>query len=337
MNMAGIPMIRHPKTAAEWDARLRSPECTHDDRQAFEAWLTQSPENASSYDLLQHKIELLCQATASTNADLEAIRARALAGVGDRTTRFSKRLWLPALAASLVALIGVSAFVSERQAGPVATAQGAAPVVVATAVGQRKTVRLSDGSKILLNSLSAVEIDFTPTERTVTLRGGEALFDVAKNPQRPFSVRSDGPTVSAVGTSFSVRRDPARLQVIMLEGKAKVGRGARADDLLIVRGQRLIAQANMAMRVDTVDLSKEFAWLEGRIIFEDEPLSSAVAGMNRYLQSPLRVEDPVLRRIRINGMFRTDRPENFLSALSELYLIRAEPDPSGNGLMLVRR
>jgi transmembrane sensor len=91
-----------------------------------------------------------------------------------------------------------------------------------TAVGQRSTITLRDGSSVELNARTRVKVDFTETRRSVELVDGQALFHVAKNPHRPFIVRAGNREIVAIGTAFDVRVDAAYLRVTLIEGKVAI-------------------------------------------------------------------------------------------------------------------
>src|SRR5262249_55442924 len=115
---------------------------------------------------------------------------------------------------------------APRPTAVVASAEPAPAVVrdAATGIGERSLVVLADGSKLTLNTSSAIHADFTGRERRVTLVRGEAYFDVAKDPTRPFIVTARSRNVIAVGTAFDVRLQDRQVKVTLVEGKVRVER-----------------------------------------------------------------------------------------------------------------
>jgi transmembrane sensor len=91
-----------------------------------------------------------------------------------------------------------------------------------TGVGEQRMITLQDGSRIYLNSDTRLTVRLDKNRRLVRLAGGEALFDVAKNPSRPFIVDAGEMQVRAVGTEFVVRRDPHELAVTLVEGTVRI-------------------------------------------------------------------------------------------------------------------
>lgn len=317
--------------AAWWDARLRSPLCTPDDRKAFAAWCTASEENRAAFDRLQTMVRALHGASAS-DPRLRSIRDRARAAAALRTRR-------TALAASLVGglLIGGGAL-----GGYLYTTARTEPVsIYRTVPGERSTVRLADGSVVVLNSKTEVRVSYRRNARNLELVSGEALFDVAKDAKRPFRVRAARRDIVAVGTAFDVRLDPAEIQVTMIEGKVKVspaGRWAqRPEPQYLTPGQRMVAGINaLESRIEAADLSRETAWLEDKVIFEGEPLKNALMEISRHTERPIRIGDASLSNLPISGMFKTTQPENFIAALTAYYPISAVTSANGE-VVLYRR
>jgi transmembrane sensor len=108
-------------------------------------------------------------------------------------------------------------------------------------------------------------------------------------------------------------------------------------DLTLVAGQRMVAAHDSPeAEVQVADLIKDTGWREGKVLFDDEALSDAVAEMNRYTAKPIVVIDPALNSLVINGMFRTTRPDNFVAALTTYYPVEARVGPGGETLLTAR-
>jgi transmembrane sensor len=325
--------VSTPKDAASWDARLRSPLCDEADRAEFRAWYEAALENQRAFDDLHSKIRAL-QDAATVHPDLRAIHDRVRV-LGVRRRR--KRLHLTAIACSLAGvMVVVGAYLSV---GPMFRANPAS--VYRTMAGEQSTIRLADGSQVTLNSRTELRVEYGSRARLVTLNGGEALFEVAKEQGRPFIVSTGRRQVVAVGTAFDIRLEADRLRVTMLEGKASVrATGAWRTppaDLMLVAGQRMVAATDSPeAEIQVADLAKDTGWREGRVIFEGETLLDAVAEMNRYAEKPIIIGDSGLNSLIINGMFRTSQPDNFVTALTTYYSIEARPGPAGETLLTRR-
>jgi transmembrane sensor len=197
---------------------------------------------------------------------------------------------------------------------------------VTTVVGERRVVTLEDGSRILLNTSTRLFVKYDKYARHVELENGEALFDVLKNPRRPFVVTAGGREVTALGTSFEVRRDGADVMVTLIEGKVTVtpvaeatGRSPATQVEVLSPGQRLTFAVGRAPRLDRPQLEKVTAWQRGQVSLDNLSLADAVAEMNRYSTMQLRIERPEAAALRVSGIFRAGDSGSFARAVSETY------------------
>jgi transmembrane sensor len=208
--------------------------------------------------------------------------------------------------------------------------------VVVSNIGEQRMLTLKDGTRIYLNTDTRVVLQDGATQRHVTLEVGEALFDVAQDPRRPFVVTARGVEVAALGTSFVVRRDLQQLTILLLEGKVTVlpakkgeadaagperfdsGMGL-ADGTVLMAGQRLALRGGEIPRLDTPAIETVTAWRRGEVIFDDTRLQDAVDEMNRYSVLQLEIDDAQVAEIRISGIFRTGDSTRFARAVGETY------------------
>ncbi len=305
--------------AAYWDARLRSEECSQAERDQFQHWLELDSAHSKAFELLQTGIGTL-QSAAKTHPGLRAMRDRAAAArQGTRRSRLRMR------AAAVLAFVGLGGVLAVMQWREPAVPERGVASVFQTAIGERSTVQLQDGSEISLDTSSRVEVTYSKARRAIEIDAGRAFFRVAKDSARPFAVNGAGREIVAVGTEFDVRLDERNLIVTLIEGRVDVfGPGANTSDESTTRtlapGERMtIDRATGEATIERVDLERTVSWRQGKILFEDTPLDEAVEEMNRYMQAPIRIEDPALRRLRVNGMFYTSQPENFLRALAQYF------------------
>lgn len=213
--------------------------------------------------------------------------------------------------------------------------------VYATAVGEQRLIVLDDGSRMSLNTDTRARVEFSASQRTVTVQYGEALFEVAKDPKRPFIVRVAGSEVVAVGTVFSVRLSEGgshaddRLAVTLIEGQVTVrsAPGSGADDIAPARplpmqaGERVrlgkaagMSREPVTERVDRPSIEQVVAWKRSEAIFNDVSLGDAVAEMNRYNRTPIvLVGNSSLAQLRVSGLYRTGDSAGFVRAVAELH------------------
>jgi transmembrane sensor len=199
------------------------------------------------------------------------------------------------------------------------------PPSFTTKIGEQQTVTLADGSRVTLNTNSRMSVDYRPGERHVRLMQGEALFEVAKNPNRPFIVQAGGELVRALGTSFVVRETGGRIAVTLIEGRVvvtKVRAGAlRAPPAVLTPGERLMvsAVAGDKTQIDRPKIEGVTAWRRGQVMFDDMSMEDAVAELGRYGGSNIEIDDSAIAGLRVSGVFATNDPEEFANAMAELY------------------
>jgi transmembrane sensor len=210
-----------------------------------------------------------------------------------------------------------------------------------TQVGAQRELKLADGSTIVLNTNSEVSIDLAEHQRSVRLVRGEARFQVAKNPLRPFIVDAGAARVRAVGTAFDVRRSDERIAVTLVEGKVEVTPAQSADEspvpTFLTAGQQLSVEIGTGkQRIETVGLDQISAWLHRQLVFNATPLAAAVSEANRYLSVQITIGDPSVERMPISGVVRAGNADNFVSALESAFPVRAITAADGQ-ITLIRR
>lgn len=203
-----------------------------------------------------------------------------------------------------------------------------------TPVGGIASVPMSDGSKVTLNTDSRIRLAVTETERRVELERGEAFFEVAKDPDRPFVVAAGGKRVIAVGTQFSVRRDRDDVRVFVAEGAVRVENetepeareGSNEFKLLTLSAGSIAcaSDAGVLLQESTVpEIESYLSWRTGHLIFRDTALADAVAEFNRYNTRKIVIEDPAVAAIRLSGKFRSTQFEAFVRLMEEGFPVRA--------------
>ncbi|WP_028081114.1 FecR family protein [Solimonas soli] len=184
-----------------------------------------------------------------------------------------------------------------------------------TAIGEHRDWTLADGSRLSLNTGSALRAEWHLRSRRLTLLRGEAAFDVAASKLRRFSVAVDDVRITDIGTVFAVRQADARIRVQVFAGEVEV----RSPDGI----QRLGAGSGIELdhgklRSAATVRMQDLAWREGRIVFDGTPLAEAVAEIARYRRAPARIADAGAAQLRISGQFDTARPDAMLDALPRI-------------------
>jgi len=199
-----------------------------------------------------------------------------------------------------------------------------------TPVGGIASVPMVDGSKITLNTDSQVRVALTDDQRLIDLKQGEAFFEVARDPSRPFVVEVGGRRVVAVGTKFSVRRDGDSIEVIVTEGKVRLedesaARQGSAEPVFLTPGTIALAgEAGLLVeRTTLAEAETHLSWRDGVLMFRELPLVDAVAEFNRYNVRKIVIADPAVGRLKVEGNFRPTNVDAFVRLLEGGFPIRA--------------
>lgn len=314
--------------AARWYARVHAPDCTGQDRQEFETWLRASPDHWLAYadaERTVRRFDLLLE----NDAELRALADQARV---EHRGLPRKRWALPAtLAAGLVVAV-----LTLRLGG--VSEDTVSPTVFAAPAGEQREVVLADNSVVHLDVGSEISVDMSSTARDVSLVRGRALFDVAKDPLRPFTVSAGGVRTTALGTRFQVHNGPERVVVVLTEGSVAVApENAESWKERLVPGEQLSVDGRRASPVkQSVDTYMATSWSRGRLVFRGTPLAEALEEVNRYSIRKLRLADPSLGSIPVAGNFIAGDSELVLSAFEAALPLRSVAG-GGNEIFLFRR
>jgi transmembrane sensor len=210
-----------------------------------------------------------------------------------------------------------------------------------TQIGEMRVIPLSDGSVVFLNTNSEMVVRYSRSQRNIELLRGEALFDVAKNKQRPFVVQTGATQVRAVGTSFSVKVLPDQpVQVLVREGVVEVKRRdvPVAPAVLVASNNRALAPLDapiVAEPVETAEVGRALAWRVGRLAFHGEPLNVAASEFARYSPVRIQIDDPEIANRKVIGLFVSTDPVGFANAVAVSLDLHAEI--SGEQIRLSRK
>lgn len=211
-----------------------------------------------------------------------------------------------------------------------------------TRLGERRVVTLADGSRIHLNTASTVEVAMEERRRRVHLVQGEALFEVAHDPARPFLVDAGSARLRAVGTAFNVRIRESLVELTVTEGVVAVGQNGNlvretTTPHIVAGDGAVIRSGAVAPTVLNADLLRQrTAWQDGVIELDGETLPQAVEEFNRYRKRPIIVGDPRLANLRVGGRFEVDEADKFLTALESSFAVDAITAADGSIMLVVR-
>ena len=321
------------RAASRYIAQRETGPWGEQDAAEFDRWLAQSPLHRVVY----YRFNAAWQ---------EAGRLKALSAGHPVETHGRRRvagMTLRAIAATLVIAVSAAAFFFRASLFPFSSYR--------TDVGGLQAVPLADGSRVTLNTDSVLRIALGKDERRVDLQRGEAFFEVAKDPGRPFVVTAGGQRVVAVGTRFSVRRDSGNLQVIVTEGtvrmepdgfSASAGQAAvapaegevtllpRQDKMVLLPAGAIAHAAAGGLIVERKSLEKaeqQLTWRTGVLTFHDTSLADAAAEFNRYNARKIVIRDPVIADLQVGGVFGATQPEPFVRLIHDAFSVHVSEEP----------
>jgi transmembrane sensor len=316
-------MSRHPTEsvaveADRWLARLHSPDCSASDRAGFQAWLARHPTHWQAYNRAER---LWLAAAQARDPEMDALADAILRRARRRRQSAPRRVRLLGWAAAVVLAVGMVAGVwKSGWLTPEPTA-----LTYSTAIGEIRSFTLPDNSVITLNTDTLLQVSLGAHARSVRLQRGEAQFKVAHDPRRPFTVTTPQVAVTAVGTVFQVRDIDAATEVLLLEGRVKVTPpGTPSQQQELAPGDRLLARAGAPWQRSHANLDAARGWLSGRLVFDSVPLRQAVEEFNRYSRRKLRIADPAIGDIPIDGVFNAGDTDSITLALQYAYPLRVD-------------
>ncbi|MBL9205466.1 MAG: FecR domain-containing protein [Opitutaceae bacterium] len=317
-----LPSSQIDAAAADWIIR-RDAGLTDAEKAAFTSWQAEDPRHAAAVTRHDQAWSMLDHPRSNgTAVELEQ-------ALGRRSARRTRRRLAATSLVAVLLLAGLFWIWPGSQ-------PGGSPVSTAIVLNPELQT-LPDGTRVEVRSGASLAVDFSGPLRRVTLQRGEALFQVAKDPQRAFVVSAAGVEVRAVGTAFLVGVGGAGVDVIVTEGKVAVRTGpassmpegnnlvspseAPAPATYVDAGRRLmvgLAPGQVTAEpteISNAELSDRLAWRATRLEFSYTPLAEAIALMNQHSQVRLVIDDPDLATLPVNGLFRADNSATLLRLL----------------------
>lgn len=341
--------------AAEWKARVDAGLSPREDEE-LRAWLAADPQHEAAlarFDLVWDRFDRPFH-TGATGELLHELDVRA---------KFRRRRAASAVAGiALLCVLGVA----WHLGGPakiIHNAEYRLKYAGATVLRLQEQRTLADGSVVELKEDAEIATDFTPGLRRVTLVRGEALFQVTKDPKRPFIVTAGGVEVRAVGTMFAVEKKPAGVEVLVTEGRVAVNQTTPLTEAAAAQGMAVAPEllatldAGNGVSVDVsrrdappqvtaiqpAELTERLAWRAPRVEFTRTRLSDAIAVLNGYSAGrrsagersiQFVIDDQDIAGVRLSGLYRVDNTEAFLSLLKNFGI---EAEPRGESEILLRK
>lgn len=313
MTSANTAISATRQEAADWLVRLQD-GAGEADWIEFDAWLNASPEHAVAYD---HVLAVWSDLGAIA-PELKAAAAPVSLAAHARPSRRLIGWGVAAAAAAALAVTVIPSALSPTR-------------MYETGRGQTRTIALSDGSTIHMNAGSKISVRMTGSTRQVAMNDAQAVFDVAKDPKRPFLITVGDRTVRVVGTEFDVSHRGTALAVTVRNGLVEVrpDPASATGAVRLAPGQRLEHAAGGGSRISTVNPDEAFAWRTGRLVYRDRPLVEVVAELNRQFDREIRLADAATGRQRVSGVLVLDNEKAVIERLSLLAPISVSSADAG--------
>ncbi|MEM6536896.1 MAG: FecR domain-containing protein [Pseudomonadota bacterium] len=337
-------------TAHEWRILMESDTSTAADKERFEAWINQDPRHAELFDKAV-TIWAALGHIAPDDIDQELTNADTVPTAPSATTHSwlnYKKTSVVAGGISALAAIAILAGVYTLDQRPIEDQNlnaEIAPEIYLSEKGQVREITLSDGSVVTLGADSEVVVSFQIDARNIQLTKGAAMFDVASDPDRPFSVQSNKLTAKALGTIYEVWRKTDEVSVAVVEGEVSVSHPLMLDGKTstlrsttkITGGEIIVADTFSGIRpVQEVDIALIGAWRDHRLLYYGVPLRELVADVNRYSLVPIKLDDgdANIGDYLVRGAFDAKDLDAMLSSLE--YVLPVSVDRSDNSRVMIR-
>jgi transmembrane sensor len=317
--------------AADWFVRLQSTDVSIEDTLAWQAWLSENPTNAQAFARIEEISQVLRDVPAPS-----AVSARQFALDRYDASVPIKDWGQPPVRRPRTAIAVAATFAILTLTFLFGKAPPAAKTnTFLTAIGENRTVTLSDGSTIALGADTSITVALSEKERNVELTKGEALFVVAKDAARPFKVHAGDATVVAVGTAFNVERDSDRAVVSVTEGRVVVEPVShflpvsvlhefkpKLRSVRLVAGQQTTA-GSAGIEEPTKMESPATDWQTGHLAFHLQPLRYVLEDVNRYAPKRILLESENMGGLVITGTVERENIAGWVKSLERAFDLQA--------------
>jgi transmembrane sensor len=309
------------REASDWFARLDGGDATAEEHLRLADWLAARPDNRRAYDFVSETWRIATDAY-----ELPVAKPRKMSRpLVRRGVAWGGGL---ALAAAIVAAVGLGLHAQQPWIAQ-----------YRTAVGEIRTVPLSDGTTLALNGATAVTVKFTHGLREVELAAGEVFVTVGKDPARPFQLHAGGRVIEDVGTAFDVDMKGQDVDVSVGEGTVMISARPEApavDRVVLNKGQTVTYAVDRILSAPRAIASQQVGtWRAGILSYDQMPLEWLVADLNRQFNDSIAVPDPQLASMPVTLTLKLHDRDTTVGTLEKLLPVRAEPG-AGGAVVLVR-
>lgn len=313
MGHAGEPSHEILEQAAEWYALLRSEEADAGDRERWQAWMATAAEHRRAWGYVESVSRHF--ATLQTAPDPRGT-AEELWKANGRMMQRRRAL------GSLVAVVGIglAGWLTWRST-PLPYLTRTRNADYRTATGEIREIALPDGSRVWLNTATAIREAYDARYRTLSLIEGEILIDTASDPSRPFVVETPQGRLRALGTRFAVRRRGESSELSVHAGAVEIATQSGAWNV-VPAGRRTHFTHDGIAPLAPTDSAGE-AWSRGVLIVEDMRLGELVEELRRYRSGHLGLS-PSVADLKVFGSFPIDDTDATLDMLASALPIRIQ-------------
>lgn len=333
--------------AAQWVEKMDKSELSSANNQLFLIWLRKSPLHVNEFihacvlsdatELVEQYKDIAAEVSWSSKA-----QRRQFAQIGENGAQQSKSSarsaakWFYALAAFAVLFLAISVYLNLpdllHNSGEVTTAGSQ----YSTALGEQKNIMLNDGTLVNMNTLTNINVQYSESFRDVILLSGEAIFNVAHQPDRPLRVWSNNTVAQASGSEFNVRSRvddtgwQTRFTVISgnvaVDNEKWLTAGHKINSELNLQNsasavhlsqgeEAVFDQSGLAKKQNESNLAKRLSWTQKKLIFNGETLKQVASEFNRYNKTQIEITDKKAATLAISGVFTSHNPDTLIEFL----------------------
>ena len=301
--------------ALAWHSALAQTGAAPESWQAFTLWLESDPAHGAAFDLVEDLHNTLDKDAADILRALPPVQISP-AVAGSRTHTY----WLALGAAGVFAAACLALFLPRAHA-PKAPAEP--PKVYTAQAGQRRSVVLTDGTRVDLSPGSSLSVSETGTARLLRLQGGEALFSIRHDPARPALLLAAGLRIRDIGTVFDVAIRPAEVAVTVASGSVAVSPETAGPEavraITLSPGQRLVhRRASPGDTVEAADTVAALSWRDGFLSYQNATVGDVAADIGRYFGAQVVVGDAATGARRFSGVLKLETLDATLGRLTKL-------------------
>ena len=315
--------------AIDWLVLLRSDDMSDDQLCEFAEWLALDHANAEAFSSAETLFDQMTAVSFKSKAEnrVKPESSPQLTNIQSKQdhsqAKASNRLFVLPFAIAATLLLAVVLFFPQK----LHLLNGLLSDYH-TQTGELKKIVLSDGSRLLLNTNSAVSVDYNESIRTVILHYGQVRFSVANEASHPFEVRVGNLNVRALGTVFQIHKPEkgdvkitVQEHAVTVSMETVVNHSEPVKAITVQVGEQLLYQLDNSLALalpKKIELQQETAWQRQRLIINDQPLSDLIIELERYRDGQIFVADKKLNDLRITGVFSLSNPQEILNKICKV-------------------